>query len=171
MLDGSLLNSFCLLLWWWSSFFILFLPVWIVRALSSVSHIFSSLVMSRASSCVHSFHIPLKYISFLFAHIPWINESHDIKRPFKVFITISPSSTFSLNSSSCSFIWVILVKWDCMVSEFYIFTFFNRFLNVIFLLRFFPSNGFVKELNTSLGVFKDDTWGMRWSLIELLMYL
>ena len=58
-----------------------------------------------------------------------------------------------------------------MVSEFCIFTFFSWFLNVIFLLMFFPLNNFVKASNTSLGVFKEYTWGMRWSLIDFAMIL
>ena len=36
---------------------------------------------------------------------------------------------------------------------------------------FFFFGCFVIESNTSFGVFKDDTWGMRWSLIESTMIL
>ena len=60
---------------------------------------------------------------FLLAHIPWMNESHDPERPFKVVITISSSS--SSTTSICSLIWETLVKYDCMVFAFGIFTFFN----------------------------------------------
>ena len=35
----------------------------------------SSLIMSRAYSCVHSSHSMLKEINFILAHIPWMNES------------------------------------------------------------------------------------------------
>ena len=69
--------------------------VWIMRALSSVDPIFSSLVMSQASSCVHSSQSLLKVIKFLLAHIPRMNESHDPGRPFKVVITISYSSSIA----------------------------------------------------------------------------
>ena len=50
---------------------------------------------------------------FLLAHIPHMNESHDLGRPFKVAITTSYSTT-----TSCSLIWETLVKYDCMVSAF-----------------------------------------------------
>ena len=62
---------------------------------------------------------------FLLAHIPRMNESHDLVRPFKVVITISTFSTSSSITSSCSLIWETLVKYGCMVSAFWIFTFFN----------------------------------------------
>ena len=58
-----------------------------------------------------------------------------------------------------------------MVSEFSIFIFFSWFLNVIFRLMLFPLNNFVKASNNYFGVFKYDTWGMRWSLIESAMIL
>ena len=56
-----------------------------------------------------------------------MNESHDPGRPFKVAITIS---------------------------AFWIFTFFNWFLKVIFWCIFFPSNILVKESNI-FGVFRE----------------
>ena len=99
--------------------------LWIVRAWPSVAPIFSSLIMSRASSCVHSSQGLLKVINFLLAQIPWMNESHDLGRPFKVVLTISYSS--SIDSS------------------------YHRTL--------------------PFGVFKDDTWGMRLSLIEYAIIL
>ena len=99
--------------------------LWIVRAWSSVAPILSSLIMSRTSSCVHSSQSLLEVINFLLAHIPLMNESHDLGRPFKVVITISYSSLIA--------------------SSYY---------------RTLP-----------FGVFKDDTWGMRWSLIEFAMIL
>ena len=62
---------------------------------------------------------------FLLAHIPQMNESHDPGRPFKVVITISAFSTSSSTATSCSLIRYTLVKYDCMVSALWIFTFFN----------------------------------------------
>ena len=122
-------------------------------------------------SCVHSSQSLLKLMILFMEHIPWINESHDLGRPFKVVIRICPSSAFSLIASSCSLIWETLVKYDYMVFQFYIFIFLSWFLNVIFWLMLFPSNIVVKESNTSFSVLKDDTWGMRWSLIESAMIL
>ena len=49
------------------------------------------------------------------------------------------------------------------------FTFFNCFLKVIFRFMFFPSNSLVKESKISLGVFREETRGIRWSLIESTM--
>ena len=99
---------------------------------------------------------------FLSAHIPWMNESH-------VFTTTSAFSTSSSTNTSCSLIWETLVKYDCMVSRFWIFTFFNYFLKVIFRFMFFPSNSLFKESNISFGVFREDTCGINWSLIESAM--
>ena len=73
--------------------------LWIVRAWSLVAPIFSSLIMSRASSCVHSSQSLLKVINFLLAHIPRMNESHDLGRPFKVVITISYCFVIASNTS------------------------------------------------------------------------
>ena len=98
-----------------------------------------------------------------------MNEFHDIGRPFKVVITTSAFSTSSSTASSCFLIWDTLVKYDCMVSTLWIFTFFNYFLKVIFLFMFFPSNSLVKESNVSFGVFKEDTCGIRWSVIASTM--
>ena len=82
----------------------------------------SSLLISRAESN----HLLLAYIH--------MKESHDPGRPFKVAITTSAFFTSSFTASSCSLIWETLVKYDCMVSAFWIFTFFNWFLKVIFCL-------------------------------------
>ena len=62
---------------------------------------------------------------FLLAHIPWMNGFYDPGRPFKVAITTSVFSTSSSTSTSCSLIWETYVKYECMVSAFWIFTFFN----------------------------------------------
>ena len=63
---------------------------------------------------------------FLLAYILHMNESQDPGRPFKVAITTSTFSTSSSTTTSCSLIWVeTLLKYDCMVSAFWIFTFFN----------------------------------------------
>ena len=96
---SSVVIMVLLLLW--------FLLEWNVRYWSSVAYIFSSLVMSWASSCVHSSQSLLKVINFFLAHIPWIDESHDLGRPFKVVMTISPFA-FSSTASSCSLIWATL---------------------------------------------------------------
>ena len=92
--------------------------LWIVKSLSSVAPIFFSLIMSWASSCVCSFQSLSESNHFLLAHIPWMNESHDPGRPFKVIITTSTFSTSSSTASSCSLIWETLVKYDCMLFAF-----------------------------------------------------
>ena len=132
-----------------------------------VSPIFSSLVMSRASSYAHSSQRLLKVINFLLAHIPWMNESHDIGRPFKVVIKLS-SCFFDCFNLFLEFRNPCEVE---LVSDFCSFTFFNWFLNFIFWLMFFPSNNFIKASNTSFVVFKDDTCGLGWSLIEYTIIL
>ena len=143
--------------------------LWIVSAWSSVTPMSSfSYYESRFFLCA-LFPEFVESNLFLLAHIPRMNESHDPRRPFKVVITISVFSTSSSTTSSCSLIWETLVKYDCMVSAFYIFTFFNWFLKVIFWFMFFPSNSLVKESNISFGVFKEDTCGIRWSVIESAM--
>ena len=48
-----------------------------------------------------------------------------------------------------------------MVFTFWIFTFFNWFLKVIFWFMFFPSNNLVRASNIALGVFREDTYGIR----------
>ena len=60
----------------------------LVVSSSSVAPIFSYLVMSQASSCVNYSWSLLKAIKFILAHIIWMNESHNIGIPFKVFISI-----------------------------------------------------------------------------------
>ena len=128
---------------------------------------FYSQITIRDSSCEHSSQSLLKVTSFLLAQIPWMKESHDLGRPLKVVITISAFSTSSSTTSSFYLIWETLVKYDCMVSTFWIFTFFNCFLKVCFM--FFPSNSLVKEPNISFGVFREDTCGTSWSVIESTM--
>ena len=73
-----------------------------------------------------------------------------------------------LANTSFIHIWEIPVKYDCMVSTFWIFTFFNYFLKFIFWFMFFPSNRLVKESNI-FGVFREYTYGIRWSMIESIM--
>ena len=46
---------------------------------------------------------------FLMAHIPWMNESHDPGRPFKVAISTSAFFTSSFTTSSCYLIWETLI--------------------------------------------------------------
>ena len=112
--------------------------LWIMSAWSSVAPIFSSLIMGQDSSCVCSSQSLLKVItSFWNTFLEWMNP-HDPGRPFKVVITTSAFSTSSSIASSCSLIWETLVKYDCMVSAFWIFTFINWFLKVIFWFLFFP---------------------------------
>ena len=101
-----------------------------VTAWSSVSTIFSSLIMSRSSSSSQSL---LKVItSFWHTFLAWM-DSHDSGRPFKVAIT---TSSFSISSSIAS---------RCFA--FWIFTFFNYFLKAIFWFKFLSSNSLVKESN------------------------
>ena len=107
---------------------------------------------------------------FLLAHVLQMNESHDPGRPFKVVIKTSTFCTSSSIASGCSLIWDTLVKYDCMVSALWIFTFFNWFLKVIFWFIFFPSNSLVKESNI-FGVFRRETWGTSWSVTESTMIL
>ena len=122
-------------------------------------------------SLIESAMILFAITNFFLAQIPWMKESHDLGRPFNVVITISAFSTSSSITSSCSLIWETLVKYDWMVSSFWILTFFNWFLRVIFRLMFFPSNSLVRASNMALGVLREDTYGMRWSLIESTMIL
>ena len=122
---------------------------WIVSAWSLVSPIFSfSYYESSFVLCV-LFWESVEGNHFLLEHIPRMNKSLDPGRPFKVVITTYLFSTSSSTASSCSSIWETLVKYGCMVSTFWIFTFFNCFLKVIFWFIFFPSNILVKE-STSL---------------------
>ena len=134
--------------WWWS---LLFFLDWTVRAWSSLT-IFSSQASIQAYYCDQSSHSLLNLTNLFLAQIPWMKEPHVLGRPFKLVITISAFSTSSSTSSSCSLNWETLVKYDCKVSAFYIFTFFNWFLKVIFFLMFFPSKIFVKSSYTSFSV-------------------
>ena len=142
--------------------------LWIVRAWSSVAPIFSSYYESSFFLCA-LFLESVESNHFLLAHIPRMNESHDPRRPFKVVITTSAFSTASSTATSFSLIWETLVKYDCMVYAFWIFTFFNYFLKVIFWFMFFPSNSLVKESNISFNVFREDTCGTSWSMTKSTM--
>ena len=98
--------------------------LWMVRAWSSVAPIFSSLIMSRASYSSQSL---LKVInSFWHTFLEWMNPmilgGHS--RRLSVITTFA-FSTSSSTTSSCSLIWETPVKYDCMVSALWIFTFFN----------------------------------------------
>ena len=135
------------------------------------SLIFTSHLLFRASSWEHSSHNLLNLTNLFLAQIPWMKESHVLGRPFKVVITIFAFSTSSSTASSCSLIWETLVKYDWMVSLLWIFTIFNWFLRVIFQLMFFPSNRLVRESNIALGVLREDTCGMRRSLIQSAIIL
>ena len=108
--------------------------LWIVRARSSVASIFFSLIMSRASSCVRSSQSLLKVItSFWHTFLKWMNP-----------MILGGHSRWP-SPLLHSLIWETLVKYDYMVSAFWIFTFFNWFLKVIYRFMFFPSNSLVKE--------------------------
>ena len=87
--------------------------LWMMRAWSSVSSIFPSLLMNLASSSSWSL---LKCNHFLLEHIPWMNEFHDFGRPFKVAITTSAPLQVVLDLRD---------SYNCMISAFWIFTFFN----------------------------------------------
>ena len=136
--------------------------LWIVKSLSSVSPIFFSLIMSFFL-CV-LFPESAESNHFLMAHIPWMNESHDLEMPFKVVITTFSFSTSSSTASSCSLIWETLVKYDCMVSHSSI-----GFLKSSFDLCSSLQIAWSRNQNISLGVFREETCGIRWSLIELAM--
>ena len=98
----------------------------------------SSLLISWSESN----HLLLEYILRM-------NESHDHGRPFKVAIT---TSAFSASTASRCY-------------AFWIFTFFNCFLKSIFWIMFLSSNSLIKKSNI-FGVFREDTCGTSWSMIE-----
>ena len=76
--------------------------LWIVRAWYSVAPIFSYLIRSRASSCVHSSQSPLKVInSFLHTFLEWMNPMilgghNSILFFFDCFIIASKTSFWCL---------------------------------------------------------------------------
>ena len=102
---------------------------WKVRAWSSVSSIFPSLLMNRVSS---SSQILLKLItSFWHTFLTWMNP----------MILGGHSRWPSPLLHSLLLLQVVLDlrdSYDYMVSTFYIFTFFNWFLKVILWFMFFP---------------------------------
>ena len=77
--------------------------LWTMKSWSSVAPIFFSLIISWTYSSSKNNH-------FLLEHIPWMNESHDPGRPFKVSITTPAFFTSSFTASICSLIWETLVK-------------------------------------------------------------
>ena len=107
--------------------------LWMVRAWSS--HLLFSYYESSFFLCV-LFPESAESNDFLLVHIPCMNESHDLGKPFKVDITTFTFSTYS-TPTSCYLIWETLVKYDCIVSAFWIFTFFNYFLIFIFWFMLF----------------------------------
>ena len=102
---------------------------------------------------------------FLIQMLRWIKGSSRVEsfifliawgiffESWNIYLQLLPSS---FTATSCSLIWETLVKYDCMVFAFWIFTFFNWFLKVIFWFLFFPSNSLVKESNI-FDVFKEET--------------
>ena len=125
--------------------------LWMVRAWSSIAPTF---FFSSYESRFFFFPESVESNYFLLAHIPWMNEFYDPGRPFKVAITTSAFSNSSSTASRCSAFWI--------------FTFFNCFLKSIFWFMFFPSNILVKE-SKIFGVFRKDTCGTSWSIIESTM--
>ena len=119
-----------------------FFNIWVLRISSSLEGYsldheslifsFSHLLFSYYESIFFFFPDSAESNHFLLAHVPQMNESHDLGSPFKVAITTFAFFTSSFTASICSLIWETLVKYDCMVSTFWIFTFFNWFLKVIF---------------------------------------
>ena len=123
--------------------------LWMVRAWSSIAS--SSLLMSQASSSSQS---QLKVItSFWHTFFTWMNPTilGDHSR------WLSPLLHFFASSSTIS-----------RCSAFWIFTFFNCFLKSIFWFMFLSSNRLIKESNI-FSVFRDNTCGTSWSVIESIM--
>ena len=89
-----------------------------------------SLTLSWASSYVHSSKSPLKVItSFWHTFLKWMNP----------MILEGHSRWLSqLLHSPLLLLLLQVVKYDCMVSAFWIFAFFKCFLKVIFWFMFFP---------------------------------
>ena len=81
---------------------------------------------------------------FLLAHIPWMDESYGPGRPFKQVITTSSFSTSSSTASSCSAFWI--------------FTFFNCFLNSIFWFMFLYSNSLIKTPVVQVDPWLNQQW-------------
>ena len=76
------------------------MTTWNSRAWLSSSHVFSSLVINKDYSYVHSSHNILNLVRFLLEQIPWMNDSHDLGRSFNVVVTTSASSKLSPIASS-----------------------------------------------------------------------
>ena len=108
--------------------------LWMVRAWSSVSSIFPSLLMNRASSSSRSL---LKVLTSLWhTFLAWMNPM--ILGGYSRWP--SPLLHYSLLLLPLQVVLYLTDSYDCMVSAFYIFTFFKWFLKVIFWFLFFPSN-------------------------------
>ena len=142
--------------------------LWIVRARYSVAPIFFSRIMSRASSCVRSSQSLLKVItSFWHTFFEWMNpmimEGHSkwLSQFCILYFFIHCFKLFFYLRDSCK-VWL----YGLYILDLHIF---NCFLKVIFWFMFFPSNILVKESNISLRVFREDTCGIRWSLIESIL--
>ena len=69
--------------------------LWITRAWFSVAPIFSSLYYESSFFLCALFPEFVEGNHFLLAHIPRMNESHDLGSPFKVVIKISSSSSIA----------------------------------------------------------------------------
>ena len=134
--------------WWWLLSLLLFLQC-AVRAWSSFP-IFSSRATIQSSSCEHSSHSLVNLISSFLAQIPWMKESHDLGRPFKVAITISTFSTSSSTASSCYLIWETLVKYDCKGVEY--FTIFVELMLRIYMAEWIASTQYMFGKHISLNI-------------------
>ena len=103
---------------WIESF--IFLIAWGIFVRSATAPIFSFSYYESSFFLCALFLESTESNHFTLAQIPPMNESHDPGRPLKVAITTSSST-----ATIFSLIWETLVKYDCMVSSFWIFTFFK----------------------------------------------
>ena len=88
--------------------FFIFLIAWGIF-FESLIFICSHLIFSSYDSSFFFFTKSAESNHFLLEHIPWMNEFHDLGRPFKVAITTSAFFTSSFPAWSCSSIWEILM--------------------------------------------------------------
>ena len=136
--------------------------IWMVRAWSSVSSIFSTLIMSRTSSYSQSL---MKVITSLWhTFLAWMNPM--IQGGYSRWPSLLLHSSLLL--LPLQVVLDLRDSYDCMVSSFWIFPSFNWFLKVIFQSMFFPSNILVKALNI-FGVFREDTCSTSWSMTKSTM--
>ena len=92
-------------------------------------------------------------------------------RPLRQVIASSSSSRESPMTFSCSLNWETLVKQYWMDHPLLMLVPFSWSLKFISLLMFFPSYIMESASYICFGVFLDDTWRIKWSLIESTMIL